>query len=130
MTKVIVILVVFALMVGAMVGEIVYVNKFYNGMQRDLEEISKTIDECGENVNNKLTVDLCEKLVQKWEKGKKTLLMLQNHNTVRNLDDKVVSLLAVVKSDNYNDAVIFVQSAINYIDDVLLDSIPYLSNIL
>ena len=55
--------------------------------------------------------------------------MLQNHNTLRNLDDKIVSLQKVVKSDNYNDAVIFVHSAINYIDDVLLDSIPYLSNI-
>ena len=32
--------------------------------------------------------------------------------------------------DNYNDAVIFVRSAINYIDDVLLDSVPFLSNIL
>ena len=130
MKKVVVILVVFALMVGAMIGEIVYVNKFYNGMQRDLEIISESIEECEEHVDNEVTVGLCEKLVKKWEKGKKTLLMLQNHNTVRNFDDKIVSLLSVVKSDNYNDAVIFVNSAINYIDDVLLDSIPYLSNVL
>lgn len=130
MKKVVVILVVFALMVGAMIGEIVYVNKFYNGLQRDLETISKSIDLNEEHVDNAETVGLCEKLVKKWEKGKRVLLMLQNHNTVRNLDDKIVSLLAVVRSDNYNDAVIFVRSAINYIDDVLLDSIPYLSNIL
>ena len=130
MKKVVVILVVFALMVGAMVGEIVYVNKFYNGLQRDLETIAESIDTNEEHVGNEITVELCEKLVKKWEKGKRVLLMLQNHNTVRNLDDKIVSLLAVTKSDNYNDAVIFVQSAINYIDDVLLDSIPYLSNIL
>ncbi|MCH5155837.1 MAG: DUF4363 family protein [Clostridiales bacterium] len=129
MKKVVVILVVFALMVGAMIGEIVYVNKFYNGLQSDLEAISKSIDESEEHVGNAVTVELCEKLVKKWEKGKRALLTMQNHNTVRNLDDKIVSLLAVVKSDNYNDAVIFVQSAINYIDDVLLDSIPYLSNI-
>ena len=58
------------------------------------------------------------------------LLILQNHNTVRGLDDKIVSLEYVVKSDNYNDAVIFVNSAINYIDDILLDGIPFLSNIL
>ena len=129
MKKVVVILIVFALMVGAMIGEIVYVNKFYNGLQRDLEAIAKSIDLNEEHVDNGITVELCEKLVKKWEKGKRALLMLQNHNTVRNLDDKIVSLLAVTKSDNYNDAVIFVQSAINYIDDVLLDSIPYLSNI-
>lgn len=129
MKKVIVILVVFALMVGAMIGEIVYVNKYYNGLQRDLEKISKSIELNEEHVDNAATVSLCEKLLKKWEDGKRVLLMLQNHNTVRNLDDKIVSLAGVVKSDNYNDAVIFVQSAINYIDDVLLDSIPYLSNV-
>ncbi|MDE7163898.1 MAG: DUF4363 family protein [Clostridiales bacterium] len=130
MKKVAVILVVFALMLGAMIGEIVYVNKFYNGVQRDLEVIAASIEANEAHVDNATTVELCEKLVKKWEKGKRTLLTLQNHNTVRNLDDKIVSLLGVVKSDNYNDAVIFVKSAINYIDDVLLDSIPYLSNIL
>ena len=129
MKKVVVILVVFALMIGAMIGEIVYVNKFYNGLQSDLEAVAVSIDANEEHVDNAQTVAMCNKLVKKWEKGKRTLLMLQNHNTVRNLDDKIVSLQKVVKSDNYNDAVIFVHSAINYIDDVLLDSIPYLSNI-
>ncbi|MDE5562367.1 MAG: DUF4363 family protein [Clostridiales bacterium] len=129
MKKVVVILVVFALMLGAMIGEIVYVNKFYNGLQSDLEAIAVSIEANEEHVDNAETVAMCDKLVKKWEKGKRALLMLQNHNTVRNLDDKVISLQKVVKSDNYNDAVIFVHSAINYIDDVLLDSIPYLSNI-
>ena len=63
-------------------------------------------------------------------RSKRTLLMLQNHNTVRNLDEKIVSLMEVVKSDNYNDAVIFAQSAINFVDDILLDSMPYLTNLL
>lgn len=129
MKKVVVILVVFALMVGAMIGEIVYVNKFYNGLQSDLEAIAVSIDANEEHVDNIETAVMCDRLVKKWERGKRTLLMLQNHNTVRNLDDKIISLQKVVKSDNYNDAVIFVHSAINYIDDVLLDSIPYLSNI-
>ena len=130
MKKLIVILVVFAITVGAMVGEIVYVNKFYNSVQTDLEVIAENIDMHEENVNNPETVELCEKILAKWEKGRRSLLMLQNHNTVRGMDDKIVSLAAVVKSDNYNDAVIFVRSAINYIDDVLLDSVPYISNLL
>lgn len=130
MKKVIIILIVFFLMVGCMVGEIVYVNKFYNSVQADLEVISESINRNEEHVDNTETNALCEKLLQKWEKGKKYLLTIQNHNTVRNFDDKIVSLAAVVKSDNFNDAVIFVSSAINYIDDILLDSIPFLSNIL
>ncbi len=130
MKKVVVILVVFFVMVGAMIGELVYVNKFYNGLQRDLEVIAENIDAHSEHVENDQTVALCAALEDKWESGKRVLLMLQNHNTVRNFDDKIVSLCAVVKSDNYNDAVIFVRSAINYIDDVLLDSVPFLSNIL
>lgn len=130
MKKVAVILAVFAVMLVAMICEIVFVNKFYNGIQSDLETIAKSIDENEQNVDNDETAALCDALLAKWEKGKKVLLTIQNHNTVRNFDDKIVSLAAVVKSDNFNDAVIFVRSAINYIDDVLLDSIPYLSNIL
>ena len=130
MKKVIIILVVFFVMVGCMIGEIVYVNTFYSGVQADLEVIAESIDKNEAQVDNPETIELCDKLIEKWEKGKKFLLTIQNHNTVRNFDDKVVSLSAVVKSDNYNDAVIFVRSAINYIDDILLDSIPFLSNIL
>lgn len=130
MKKLIVILCVFAVMVAAMVSEIVFVNNFYSDLQADLEVVAEDIDIHEENVDNAQTVALCEAVVKKWESKRKTLLMLQNHNTVRGFDDKVVSLLAVVKSDNYNDAVIFVRSAINYIDDVLLDSIPYVSNLL
>lgn len=130
MKKMIVILAVFAVLLGAMIGEILFVNNFYSGLQTDLEVVQKSIDEHEEHVDNPETVKLCEDLAQKWEGGKKFLLLIQNHNTVRNFDDKIVSLLSVVRSDNYNDAVIFVSSAINYIDDVLLDSIPYLSNIL
>lgn len=130
MKKLIVILSVFAVMVVAMICEIVYSNKFYNDLQADLEVIEKNIELNSDNVANPQTIELCEKLANKWEKGKNFMLMIQNHNTVRNMDDKIISLLAVVRSDNYNDAVIFVNSAINYIDDILLDSIPYLSNIL
>lgn len=117
-------------MVAAMVSEIVFVNNFYSDLQADLEIVAEDIDIHEENVDNAQTVALCEAVVKKWESKRKTLLMLQNHNTVRGFDDKIVSLVAVVKSDNYNDAVIFVRSAINYIDDVLLDSIPYVSNLL
>ena len=130
MKKAIVILSVFALMVGAMIAELIFVNKFYNGLQAELEIVAESIEQNEEHVDNAETIALCERTVQKWEKGKHTLLLLQNHNTVRNLDEKIVSLVAVVKSDNYNDAVIFVQSAINFVDDILLDSVPFLTNII
>lgn len=126
----IVIIIVFCVMLGAMIGEMVFVNNFYSGLQTDLEVVAESIIQNEEHVNNPETVELCEKLTEKWEKHKSILLTLQNHNTVRNFDDKIISLEYVVKTDNFNDAVIFVYSAINYIDDVLLDSIPYLSNIL
>ena len=130
MKKLVTILVVFAITLAAMISEIVFVNSFYSGLQTDLEKVSESILLHEEHVDNPETVELCKAVADKWEKGKKKLLLLQNHNTVRNFDDKIISLYAVVTTNNFNDAVIFVQSAINYIDDVLLDSIPYLSNIL
>ena len=130
MKKAIIILSVFAVMVGAMIAELIFVNKFYNSLQAELEVVAESIELNESNVSNAETVALCEKVAVKWEKGKRTLLMLQNHNTVRNLDEKIVSLMEVVRSDNYNDAVIFAQSAINFVDDILLDSMPYLTNLL
>lgn len=129
MKKVVVILIVFALMIGGMAGEMAYSLKFYNEMQADLEVLAASIDESGDNVNTERNNELCARVANKWEKGKKVLLMLQNHNTIRTLDDKIMSLSAVIAADNPDDSVIFVHSAINYIDDILLDSIPYLSNI-
>ncbi len=130
MKKMIVILSVFGVLLAAMICEIVFVNNYYTSLQTDLEKVQKSIEVHETEVDNETTVELCEQVAEKWENGKKWLLLIQNHNTVRNFDDKIVSLVSVVKSDNYNDAVIFVSSAINYIDDVLLDSMPFLSNIL
>lgn len=129
MKKLIVILIVFALMAVAMTAEIVFVDKYYSSLQTELEEISDEIELNKEHIATDELIDLCEKTTDRWEKRKKWLLMLQNHNTVRGMDDKLISLTSVVKSDNYNDAVIFANSAINYVDDILLDSIPYLSNL-
>lgn len=129
MKKLIVILIVFALMAVAMTAEIVFVDKYYSSLQTELEAISDEIELNKEHIATDRLIDLCEKTTDRWEKRKKWLLMLQNHNTVRGMDDKLISLTSVVKSDNYNDAVIFANSAINYVDDILLDSIPYLSNL-
>lgn len=130
MKKVVVISVVFVLMLGAMICELAYVNGFYDDIQDELERVAVSIDAHAEKLDNAETVALCEGLTKKWDNGKRVLLLLQNHNTVRNLDERIVSLEAVVRSDNYNDAVIFARSAINYIDDILLDGVPYLSNII
>ena len=130
MKKLIVIISVFGVLLAAMICEMVFVNNYYSNLQTDLEDVKESIELHEEHVDNENTVSLCESVAQKWESGKKWLLLIQNHNTVRNFDYKIVSILEVVKSDNYNDAVIFVCSAINYIDDVLLDSMPFLSNIL
>ena len=72
MKKVVVILVVFALMIGAMIGEIVYVNKFYNGLQADLEAVAVSIDADEEHVDNAQTVAMGDNLVKNWDKGKRT----------------------------------------------------------
>ncbi|MCH5351564.1 MAG: DUF4363 family protein [Clostridiales bacterium] len=130
MKKLIVIVSVFAVLLAAMICEMVFVNDYYSKLQSDLETVKKSIDLHEENVDNETTIALCEDVAKKWEEGKNWLLLIQNHNTVRNFDDKIVSLVEVVKSGNYNDAVIFINSAINYIDDVLLDSMPFATNIL
>ena len=130
MKKLIIIVSVFAVLLAGMICEMVFVNDYYTKLQLDLEKVKESIDLYEEDLDNETTVSLCENVAKKWEDGKKWLLLIQNHNTVRNFDDKIVSLVEVVKSGNYNDAVIFVNSAINYIDDVLLDSIPFISNIL
>ena len=69
MKKVIVIVVVFLIMIGGMIGEITYVNKFYNGLQADLEAIAQSIDENEEHVQNPQTEQLCDAMLKKWERA-------------------------------------------------------------
>ena len=84
MKKLIVILSVFGVLLAAMICEIVCVNDYYSKLQTELEAVKESIDINEAHVDNEATVALCEKVAKNWEEGKKWLLLIQNHNTVRN----------------------------------------------
>ena len=61
MKKLIVILVVFALRVGAMITEIVFVDKYYSSLQAELEVIADEIELNEEHVATPQGIELCDK---------------------------------------------------------------------
>lgn len=130
MKKFIVISVVMALLIGALIWEVVFTDSFYRDVKADLQVVEQSIWQHKDNLDNEETAAAVERALNTWQKKVDVLLIVENHAVVRSLDDKIVGLHVITKSDNFNDAVIYVQSAINFINDVLTDDMPLWNNIL
>jgi len=107
-----------------------YTTKHYTKTYDNLVVLSQSIDNNKDNLANPCTIALAQKTNDEWEKGKHGLMMLVNHNVIRLVDEKFVSLLVQVKTDNYIDATVTANSLISYIKDLRQENYPLLRNIL
>lgn len=130
MKKVIAISAVFAALVVVMICELVFTARFYASVEDKLQNVKTVVWENKDDLKVEQTSKAIESTVAEWERGKNMLLLVDNHTTVRALDDKIISLKGIIESDNFNDAVIYIDSAINLINDILIDDMPYLINLI
>lgn len=130
MRKLIVILAAFAVLAVFMVLELVYTSRAYTEVQAALYELEQSVWDNKDEIDNPKTIALCEDLEEKWNSHKNFLYIVENHTLVRTLDDKIASLDAIIKSDNFNDATTYTSSALALIKEVLLDDVPHFINIL
>ena len=130
MKRNIIMLCIFGLVVGLAVVDVMFTTRFYNRTLDNLYAADISIEQNIENINNCQTVALANKANDDWEKGKRHLMMLVNHNVVRYVDEKFVSLLTQVESNNYIDAIVSSKTLISYIKDLKEENHPYLRNIL
>jgi len=130
MKKVILTLSLMAIILGFAGLDLWYTNRHYTKTHDNLVELSHSITEHSDNVANPNTIYLAKKTNDEWESGKKYLMMLVNHNVIRLVDEKMVSLLEQVESNNYLDATVSAKGLISYVKDLREENYPLLRNIL
>ncbi len=130
MKRLVVIMILFAVMMGFAAGELVYTTKFYNAQYEKLRYLKDCFDEDSKDLNRENVVRAYNDAFEHWEKGKRYIMMLGNHNYVKFVDEKYVSLSELIRLNQESDAYVALSVSINYIEDLKKDNYPLLPNLL
>lgn len=129
MKKLIVISVMLFLILGASVAEIIFVRNFYADFTRRLDYIETLVAECEDTIDNPEINSEVEELNAYWDDHRDIMMLIGNHNIMRTIGDKVVSLSGTVEKDNVPDTFVNILSLKNYIREIKDDLIPIPSNV-
>jgi len=130
MKKIITMCVIVVLIAGFATIDLVFTTRFYSNTLDNLQVAALSIADNQKNLTNADTIAKIYKANDEWEKGKNRLTMLVNHNVVRQMDEKFVSLIAQIETNNYLDAMITVKALISQVKDLREENYPLLRNIL
>jgi len=119
-----------AVIFGFAALDLFYTTRHYTKAHDNLVVLSQSVEDNKDNLINPDTIYLAHKANDEWESGKTILMMLVNHNIIRSVDERFVSVLAQIESDNYIDATVTVKALISYIKDLREENYPLLRNIL
>lgn len=129
MKKLIVISVMLFLILGASVAEIIFVRNFYADFTRRLDYLETLVAECEDTIDNPEINSEVEELNAYWDDYRDIMMLIGNHNIMRTIGDKVVSLSGTVEKDNVPDTFVNILSLKNYIREIKDDLIPIPSNV-
>lgn len=130
MKRLLVILGVFAVMIGFAVFEIVATGKFYRETLALLSEAEESFAVHEEALDDPENIRVVEKVERKWKSGRRLLLGFGNHATIRNIDERIVSMGAYARENEYPDALCNLKLARQFIDELEKDLVPNLTNLL
>ena len=130
MKKIIIMLSIFAVMLSFAAIDLWYTSTYYARALDYLMAADESIQANKEHLDNPETIRLCDEANEMWERGKRNLMMLVNHNVVRYVDEKFVGLLEQVRCNNKDDACVTVKVLISYIKDLREENYPLPRNII
>lgn len=130
MKKLIIVLSIFVIMIGASVFEIIFTSNFFTNVHMRMHTVSESMDANRDNLANEDTVNKMEQVIEYWEKGKEVVLILGNHNVIRSVDEKLISLKNLIRLNEESDAKVMLEVAMNYIHDLIKDNYPSITNLL
>lgn len=128
MKKVIVIGIIFSITIACSIGEVLYTTSVYEEIYDGLISVRQSMDG-KEDVKNDETTELVSKVTKVWKDNKEILFCLGNHNVLRNVDEKLVSLQAMTDINYTDDAKVALEIAINLIEAIQNDAVPNLTNL-
>lgn len=129
MKKLLVILGFFAVMMGFAVWEIVATAKFYKETVSILGELEQSFAQ-EEALDDPQTLQVLEKLETHWNDGRNMILMFGNHTVVRNADERITALGEFTRQNERSDAMVSLRQAQRYINDLMRDVYPGVTNLL
>jgi len=109
--------------------EIVYSTRLFSDIHSGLIEVSNSIDQHREELDNEETIALMQNVMHRWEKGKEILFMFGNTTLLRSIDDRLVTLDTMIKINHKDDAPVAVASAKSLVRAVLNDTHPVPTNL-
>lgn len=127
MKKLVAIAAIFAVMIGAAIWEIVFTMNTYTEIYDGLLLLEESFSR-HENVKNEESLAIMDDVYFKWEESKETLFCLGNHNVLRTVDEKIVSLKAMVDTDYTDDARIMLKVALSLVEAIRNDALPNSTN--
>lgn len=129
MKKLIVVSAMLAVVLIASIVEIFYAKNVYAALTEKLDEAERLISSAGDHVDTEVINNKVAEIEDYWSDKEPTMMLLGNHNVIRVVGDKIISLKGMVKSDNEQDSYVTVLSLKKYIGQVEKDLIPIVSNI-
>lgn len=127
MKKLIAIAVIFALMIGGAIWEIEFTTRTYSDIYDGLLRLEDSFAR-HEDVKNEESVAIMNDVYSTWQESKEALFCLGNHNVLRMVDEKIVSLKSMVDTNYTDDARIILQVALSLVKAVQNDSVPNPTN--
>lgn len=116
-------------MLGFAIGEIIYSTNFYSSQINCLKIVEDIFDADPENINREESVKAVSDALTHWEKGKKFIMIMGNHNTVKFLNEKMVSLNELARLNQQYDANVALKVTLSYLEDLKSEAHPIFSNI-
>lgn len=129
MKRIIVVIIIFATLLGAAVFETVYSTRLYSDIHEGLVKVSDSIDQNRENLDNPETLELMEKVMNRWNKSRNLMFSFGNTTLLRGIDERLVTLDTMIKINHKDDAPVAVATAKMMIKAVLNDTHPVLTNL-
>ena len=129
MKRIIIVIIIFSALLGLATFEIIYSTRLYTDIHEGLIKVSDSIDRHSENLDNPETLNLMEKVMDRWKNGKEILFMFGNTTLLRSVDDRLVTLDIMLKINHKDDAPVAVANAKALIRAILNDTHPVPTNL-
>ncbi len=130
MKKLVCIIVIMLLILGASITENILSTKYYTNIRDELEVIDEYLMSDNYQESKPIVTKKMNTLQENWNKRQHLIMAFSNHAVIRTLDEKLICIKAWIDNDKFDNAHEFCVTAIELTEDMIDDTHLTLSNFL
>jgi len=130
MKRAIIIISLFAVMIGFSIGELVIHRHIYSRIHDDLLIVNTQMDEGKENLAESNAMQTMENTLEYWNSRKRFLSSVSNSNIIRFVDEHLTRLHGHLNQNMYDFARVQLAVTTAYLEDLIQELNPVPGNIL